>query len=177
MDTGNHSRTIVLQPCMRMCTKVLNVWSIPHRPFEFCAADVPIHLKQDFEEAWMVLPFSPKASAALSRRCLQHVLVEHQGAQGRDLQKQIDDFIATKHPPAYISDQLHAVRQIGNYAAHPQKDTATGEILPVARGEAEWNLEVLESLFDFIFVQPAIAEKRKNEFNKKLEAASKPKLQ
>jgi hypothetical protein len=148
----------------------------PPSSVRVCPADVPINLKQDFEEACTVLSFSPKASAALSRRCLQQVLVEHQGAQGRDLQKQIEDFIATKHPPAYISDHLHAVRQIGNYAAHPQKDMSTGELLPVATGEAEWNLEVLESLFDFVFVQPSLAKKRKDAFNKKLEAAKKPRL-
>lgn len=37
---------------------------------------VPEHIAQDYVEATLVLPFSPKASAALSRRCLQTVLRE-----------------------------------------------------------------------------------------------------
>ncbi len=41
-------------------------------------------------------------------------------------------------------------------------------------GEAEWNLEVVEMLFDFCFVQPAIAAKRKADLNTKLKDAGKP---
>jgi hypothetical protein len=33
-------------------------------------------------------------------------------------------------------------------------------IIDVETGEAEWNLDVLELLFDFYFVQPAVAAKR-----------------
>ena len=142
-----------------------------------CPADVPNSIRQDFEEACTVLPFSAKASAALSRRCLQQVLVDHHGARGSSLEKQIENFIETKQPPAHIEKQLHAVRQVGNFAAHRQKDQITGEIVPVEPEEAEWNLGVLESLFDFTFVQPALAQKRTNELNQKLEAAGKPKLQ
>jgi hypothetical protein len=36
--------------------------------------DVPKEIAEDYDEAALVLPFSPKASAALSRRCLQAVL-------------------------------------------------------------------------------------------------------
>src|ERR1700680_185543 len=36
--------------------------------------EVPTKIKEDYEEAWAVLPISEKASAALSRRCLQAVL-------------------------------------------------------------------------------------------------------
>jgi hypothetical protein len=149
----------------------------PPSSIRVCPTDVPSPIRQDFEEACTVLPFSPKASAALSRRCLQQVLVDHHGARGNSLEKQIENFIETKQPPAHIEKQLHAVRQVGNFAAHRQKDQATGEILPVEPEEAEWNLEVLESLFDFTFVQPALAQKRTNELNQKLEAAGKPKLQ
>ncbi len=35
------------------------------------------------------------------------------------------------------------------------KDTNSGAILPVEPHEAEWNLEVLEGLFDYFYVQPA----------------------
>jgi len=48
--------------------------------------------------------------------------------------------------------------------------------VPVEPQEAEWNLDVLEDLFDFYYVQPArIAQKRAN-LNKKLSAANKPPL-
>jgi Domain of unknown function (DUF4145) len=77
---------------------------------------------------------------------------------------------------SYISEDLHGVRVVGNFAAHPLKSTSTGEIMDVEDHEAEWNLEVLERLFDFYFVEPAIAAKRKVEINKKLKEAGKPEI-
>ena len=40
---------------------------------------------------------SKKASAALSRRCLQFVLREKGGASSRDLSKQIDEVLIAYH--------------------------------------------------------------------------------
>jgi hypothetical protein len=54
------------------------------------------------------------------------------------------------------------------------KSQSTGEILPVEPHEAEWNLDVLEALFDFFYVQPAIIAKKKTQLNAKLQDAGKP---
>jgi hypothetical protein len=51
--------------------------------------DVPAQIAADYDEAAKVLPISPKASAALSRRCAQAVLREACYMQ-RDLPVQID---------------------------------------------------------------------------------------
>jgi len=56
------------------------------------------------------------------------------------------------------------------------KSTNSGAIIEVEDNEAEWNLETLERLFDFYFVQPAITAKRKAEINKKLKEAGKPEI-
>jgi hypothetical protein len=48
--------------------------------------------------------------------------------------------------------------------------------MDVEPGEAEWNLDVLDALFDVYFVQPALAAKRKAELNKKLREAGKPEI-
>jgi hypothetical protein len=56
------------------------------------------------------------------------------------------------------------------------KSTTTGAIIDVEPGEAEWNLDVLESLFEFYFVGPAAAAKRKSQLNTKLKAAGKPEI-
>src|SRR5207249_3839211 len=42
-----------------------------------CPPQVPKDLAEDYTEACLVLDDSPKGSAALSRRCLQHLLREH----------------------------------------------------------------------------------------------------
>jgi hypothetical protein len=138
------------------------------------APEVVDPYRQDFSEACLVLADSPKASAALSRRCLQLILKDKGGAKKKDLVDQIDE-VAPK-VPSHIASDLDAVRVIGNFAAHPMKSTNTGEIVEVEPNEAEWNLDVLESLFDFYFVQPAIAAKRKSDLNKKLKDAGKPEL-
>jgi hypothetical protein len=132
--------------------------------------------RQDFSEACKVITDSPKASAALSRRCLQAILRDKAGTKTKDLNDQIEEVIQAAKVPTHIAEGLHAVRTIGNFAAHPMKSTTTGVIIDVEPGEAEWNLDVLESLFDFYFVQPAIAAKRKADLNKKLKDAGKPEL-
>jgi len=63
---------------------------------------------------------------------------------------------------------------VGNFAAHPIKDTNTGAITDVEEGEAELLIETLESLFDFAFVQPAKWAASKAAINAKLSAAGKP---
>ncbi|NOT03569.1 MAG: DUF4145 domain-containing protein [Anaerolineales bacterium] len=136
--------------------------------------EVPDHYRKDFIEACSVLPFSPKASAALSRRILQDILIGKFEIKHRNLDKQIDEFINMKDVPSYLTQAIDAVRNIGNFAAHPLKDTNTGEIVEVESGEAEWLLEVLESLFDFAFIQPIRLEQKKSVLNQKLQSIGKP---
>ncbi len=117
---------------------------------------------------------SPKASAALSRRCLQHILRDEAGVKKQDLFREIQEVLDSGKLPSHISGGLDAVRNIGNFAAHPIKSQSSGEIVDVEPGEAEWNLDVLESLFDFYFVAPARSAARKAALNKKLADAGKP---
>ncbi|MFV7790686.1 DUF4145 domain-containing protein [Aliarcobacter lanthieri] len=136
--------------------------------------EVPSHIAEDFNEAGLILNDSPKASAALSRRCLQTIIHEHFKIKKKNLSEEIDE-VMTK-VPEYISKQLDAIRQIGNFSAHPIKSQNTGEIVNVETGEAEWCLDILQSLFQFCYVQPKIAEEKMVELNKKLEECVKPLL-
>ena len=52
----------------------------------------------------------------------------------------------------------------------------TCAIVDVEPGEAEWTLDVVESLFDFYFVRPAQLAARKAEINKKLVETGKQPL-
>jgi hypothetical protein len=133
--------------------------------------EVPPQYTADYGEACTVLSDSAKASAALSRRCLQHLLRDAAKTKNRDLFDQIGEVIPTL--PSHLAEAVDAVRNIGNFAAHPIKSTNTGEIVDVEPGEAEWNLEVLEGLFDFYFVQPAILKKKRDALNAKLAEAKK----
>jgi hypothetical protein len=135
---------------------------------------VPDKFAQDYKEACLVLSDSPKASAALSRRCLQNVLREKAKIKPKDLSKEIDDVLTSKQLPTHLAEAIDAVRNIGNFAAHPIKSTNTGEIVDVEPGEAEWNLNILEGLFDFYFVQPEELKRKRKELDKKLADAGRP---
>nr|MBC7613924.1 DUF4145 domain-containing protein [Pseudopedobacter sp.] len=141
----------------------------------FDLTEIPKDLAEDYAEACSVIGDSPKASGALSRRCLQSIL-QQQGFSDKSLYKEIQLAIDSEKLPSHISDSLDALRNIGNFSAHPMKDTSTGEVLPVEPGEAEWNLETLEFLFDFFYVQPAKTRKRKEALNEKLKQAGKPEI-
>ncbi len=134
---------------------------------------VPVKYAEDYTEACIVLPDSAKASAALSRRCLQAVLRDKAGVTPGNLSKEIQQVLDSKGLPSHLADSIDAVRHIGNFAAHPTKETASGEIVPVEPGEAEWTLDVLEGLFDFYFVQPALLKQKRDALNAKLAGAGK----
>ena len=129
--------------------------------------EVPPEFTEDYREACEILAESPKASAALSRRCLQFILREKAGVNKGNLKQEIDEVILTGNLTAEIADSLHTLREIGNFAAHPQHHQGTGEIVPVEPGEAEWCLEVIEMLFDFYFVRPADIQKRQRAWEQK----------
>lgn len=135
---------------------------------------VPPHIAKDFEEATLVLPFSPKASAALSRRCLQNILVEAGGVTKKDLVDQINEAVEKNGFTPSVRRLLGAIRTVGNFAAHPMKDKNTGEILDVEEGEAELNVSTLESLMDYFYIRPLEEQKKIDEINQKLAAAGKP---
>lgn len=135
---------------------------------------VPPEFANDYIEAALVLNDSSQASAALSRRCLQHILREKAGVKHADLAREIDQVLTSGQLPSHLSEAIDAIRNIGNFAAHPIKSTKSGEILPVEPGEAEWTLDVLDGLFDFYFVQPALLQAKRAALNSKLAAANKP---
>jgi hypothetical protein len=141
-----------------------------------CPPEVPEHVRAEFNEACAILASSPRGSAAMSRRCLQTVLREAGGAKPSDLSSEIDEILDREVLASHLAEILDAIRHIGNFGTHPIKSKSTGEVLPVEPGEAEWNLEVLEGLFDFYYVQPVRTAARKAALNEKLKDAGKPEL-
>ena len=136
--------------------------------------EVPEGIAEDYKEACLVLADSPKASAALSRRCLQNLLRASAGVKHGDLYDEIQQVLDNKSLPSALAESIDAVRATGNFAAHPIKSKSTGEIVPVEPHEAEWNLDVLESLFDFYFVLPARIKAKRDALNLKMGDAGKP---
>ena len=133
--------------------------------------EVPDEFKRDYQEACLVLADSPNASAALSRRCLQFILREKLGAQGKDLYNEIDWTIKSGNLPSSIVELLDVPRKIGNRAVHPTLSDA-GMIVDVELWEAEWCLEVIEALYDHIFVLPARNSERLGRLGRALDSGA-----
>lgn len=138
---------------------------------------VPAFISQDYNEACEVLPISPKASAALSRRCLQNIL-NSLGYIAKDLAKQIDALLNETDPrkalPLGLHQTVDAVRNFGNFSAHPIDEKTTLQIIDVDPEEAEWCLEILEEMFEHFYERPAVAAAKKAALDAKLAAAGKP---
>lgn len=132
--------------------------------------DVPQYFRESFSESSQVLEISPKASAALSRRLLEGILVENGAPAGKNLFQQIEHAVSNG-VPSYISDELDYIRQIGKFAAHAKSNRATGEIIDVDKDEAEAILAIIELLFDHYYVMPAKAKRRHQQLEEKLQAS------
>lgn len=141
------------------------------------STDVPPEIAADYNEAALVLPLSPKASAALSRRCLQAILRAAGYAQ-RDLAAQVEAVLqetdTRKALPTGLHSLLDAIRNFGNFSAHPVTDQTTLQIIDVDDHEAEYCLDILDALFDHYYVRPSDAQRRRVALDAKLRAAGKP---
>lgn len=135
--------------------------------------EVPDTFSADYREACAVIDASPKAAAALSRRCLQHLLRDHVKVAHADLSTEIEHVLNSKALPSDLARDIDAIRHVGNFAAHPMKSTHSGEILDVEPEEAEWILNVLEELFDFYFVRTSKRAAQRDALNAKIAKAKK----
>jgi Domain of unknown function (DUF4145) len=139
--------------------------------------EVPDDIAQDYIEACNVLPISPKASAALSRRCLQNILHGH-GYEARALAREIDLLMNESDPKKALShglrETIDSIRNFGNFSAHPIDDRTSLQIIGVEPHEAEWCLQILEDMFEHFYVGPAAAKAKQAALNMKLAAAGKP---
>lgn len=145
----------------------------PDRTKRPLPSEVPTDFASEFDEADAVLPYSPAASAAISRRCLQRLLREHAGVPPLNLSKEIQHVLDSGELRGGVADGLDAIRELGNFATHPIKSSSTGEVVPVDPDEAELTLDVLDSLFDHYFVQPARLDARLDAIDEKLADAGR----
>lgn len=139
--------------------------------------EIPSELAKDYLEACFILKDSPRSSAALARRCLQDIL-HRNGYKAKDLSKEIDALLNESDPkkqiPTSLRQVIDAIRNYGNFSAHPIPEANAGHIINVEPSEAEWCIEILDELFDHFYIKPAYAAKRKAELDAKLASANKP---
>lgn len=114
---------------------------------------IPEPLREDYYEACLIRDFSPKASATLTRRCLQGMIRDFAKIAKPTLAKEIealknavDDGSADRAVSMESVEAIDQVRGIGNIGAHMEKDIDL--IIEVDPGEAQALIELVEMLFD-----------------------------
>jgi hypothetical protein len=125
---------------------------------------VPKRYETLFQEALQVNSISPRASATLSRYLLQNILHEELKIKKRNLADEISELEKMQSIPSTLIAMLQVFRKVANFGAHPKKSTNSKEIIDVEKGEADVMLELIEELFDYIFIKP----KRQEEILKKI---------
>ncbi len=126
---------------------------------------IPLVLRQDYYEACKISKLSPKASATLSRRCVQGMIRDFCKISKdrlideiRELKKLTDE---GKLPPGVTIETVDAIdhiRTIGNIGAHFEKDINV--IVDVDEGESQTLIELIEMLFEDWYVASEQRNKR-----------------
>jgi hypothetical protein len=123
--------------------KPLQIWNlIPPSSAKVFPDYVPQPIRDDYLEACLIRDLSPKASATLSRRCLQGMIRDFWKIVKARL---IDEIEALEDKiDAQTWAAIDAVRKIGNIGAHMEKDINV--IVDVDPNEAQVLIELIELL-------------------------------
>ena len=105
---------------------------------------IPKAIRDDYEEAYSIVNLSPKASATLSRRCLQGMIRDFWNIKKSKLADAINELQNKVTSSQWKA--IDSVRKIGNIGAHMESDINT--IVEVDSGEAEKLLKLIELLID-----------------------------
>ena len=103
---------------------------------------IPEPVREDYLEACLIRDLSPKASATLSRRCLQGIIRDYWGISKSRLIDEINDLKGKIDQPTW--DAIDAVRSIGNIGAHMERDINV--IIDVEPEEAQLLIGLIEIL-------------------------------
>lgn len=85
-------------------------------PVEAPSNELPLDVKQDYEEAAFIVKQSPRSAAALLRLAV-HKLCVHLGGEGKNLNKDIATLVENGLPKK-VQQMLDTVRVIGNHSVH-----------------------------------------------------------
>lgn len=114
---------------------------------------IPAPLREDYYEACLIRDLSPKASATLSRRCLQGMIRDFCKISKSRLIDEISalklavaDGTADRAIAPETVEAIDHVRSLGNIGAHMEKDIDL--IVSVDPGEAQVMIDLIELLFE-----------------------------
>lgn len=105
---------------------------------------IPFQLRNDYEEASAIVELSPKASATLSRRCIQGIIRDFWKVNKGRLVDEVNAIEDKVDPLTWKS--IDAIRKVGNIGAHMEKDINL--IIDVDPKEANLLIQLIELLFE-----------------------------
>ncbi|MDF1641465.1 DUF4145 domain-containing protein [Thalassolituus oleivorans] len=117
---------------------------------------IPQQLRDDYFEACLIKEKSAKASATLSRRCLQGIIRDFWGIKEKNLFNEIaalEDKV-----DATTWEAIDSVRKVGNIGAHMEKDVNI--IIDVEPEEAELLIWLIETLFEEWYIERHTREEK-----------------
>lgn len=147
-----------------ICPSCKKVSVIVHSPHHNCTIPIspkcirknfpdyiPKQIRKDYEEACLIAELSPKASATLSRRCVQGMIRDFWKIKKKRLCDEIDE--VAKQPMVSEQQQkaLHALRNIGNIGAHPERDIEL--MVDVEPDEAKIMVSLIEFFIENWYIQ------------------------
>jgi len=159
--------------------------SLPKRPNLPALNQLVIDpFRKDYLEAWTILEDSPRMSAVLSRRLLADLLEKYANLNQFSLAKRIDEFITDTHHPLRIRQNLHHLREMGDFGAHTQQDktvtpptaaqtSSDPAIINVDKAEAEWTLKIIGDLFEYFIIAPEKDKDMRSAIDQKLKDANR----
>jgi hypothetical protein len=103
---------------------------------------VPAGIISDYNEACLIRDASPKASATLSRRCLQGIIRDFWKVKAGRLVDEIEQIRDKTDPLTW--EAIDSIRKVGNIGAHMEKDINL--IVDVDPDEAELLIGLIETL-------------------------------
>lgn len=130
---------------------------------------IPKGIVSDYKEACIIANLSPKASATLSRRCLQGMIRDFWKVTDKPNLKQEIEAIKDQVDPL-TWDAIEAVRGVGNIGAHMESDINL--IVDVDPEEATMLIGLIESLISDWYV---VRENRKQRLEAVKELGKKKK--
>jgi len=137
--------------------KELQTWNLlPTSVAKVFPDYIPKPIRDNYLEACLIRDLSPKASATLSRRCLQGMIRHFWGIQKGRL---VDEIDAIKDKTdASTWSAIDAVRKVGNIGAHMEKDIDV--IVDVDPQEAQLLIGLIELLMKDWYIAKHDREER-----------------
>lgn len=153
----NSDFTLVVNKCPSCCEISISVltndidgteycaWVRPKAIYKHYPNYIPKQIRDDYKEACSILNLSPKASATLSRRCLQGMI--RNSWPGVTPGKLFDEIQQLQGKISVSQwEAIDALRSLGNIGAHMEKDVNL--IVDIEAQEADKLIKLIEVLIE-----------------------------